>query len=307
MTSYLRRWWYGTTTSSEDPDLTTTTTTITTTAPVESLGVSLTGSSSQSAPASPIEPPVAVSISTPEESQDARDEDEKQVDDVDDDIAPAFPSLNSIQRTSVPKKSTQAKTGAGADDSTLMPPPAFPTSLASNSNDASVSNTYLSTSNTPNNIPSITMSPVSNTLRIPSGPRTASNTLQLPLTTTRAPPSPSKKSRKVALTPGHSPLDWAALKTSGQDLRGTSSLMRITPSQLKRHNKRNDAWSAFNGKVYNITPYLSFHPGGEKELMRVAGRDGTKLFALTHVWVNVEFMLDECMVGFLVPEPSSAA
>ena len=47
---------------------------------------------------------------------------------------------------------------------------------------------------------------------------------------------------------------------------------------LKEHNKKDDAWSAFNGKVYNITAYLPFHPGGEKELMRVAGRDGTKLF-----------------------------
>jgi len=54
--------------------------------------------------------------------------------------------------------------------------------------------------------------------------------------------------------------------------------MRIPPSVLKLHNKRSDAWSAFNGKVYNITPYLSFHPGGERELMRAAGRDGTKLF-----------------------------
>lgn len=49
-------------------------------------------------------------------------------------------------------------------------------------------------------------------------------------------------------------------------------------SVLKQHNKRDDAWSAFNGKVYNITPYLPYHPGGEKELLRVAGRDGTKLF-----------------------------
>lgn len=27
--------------------------------------------------------------------------------------------------------------------------------------------------------------------------------------------------------------------------------------------------------------------------------------ALTHAWVNAEFMLDACMVGFLVSEPSS--
>lgn len=49
---------------------------------------------------------------------------------------------------------------------------------------------------------------------------------------------------------------------------------------LKQHNKRDDAWSAFDGKVYNITAYLPFHPGGEKELMRVAGRDGTQLFGM---------------------------
>lgn len=55
--------------------------------------------------------------------------------------------------------------------------------------------------------------------------------------------------------------------------------MRITPSMLKKHNKPEDAWSAFNGKVYNLTPYLRFHPGGEEELMRCAGRDGTRLFS----------------------------
>jgi len=86
---------------------------------------------------------------------------------------------------------------------------------------------------------------------------------------------------------------------------GATSLARIPPSVLRMHNKRDDAWAAFSGKVYNITPYLAFHPGGEKELMRVAGRDGTKLFGLTHAWVNVDFMLDACLVGFLVPEPSS--
>lgn len=104
------------------------------------------------------------------------------------------------------------------------------------------------------------------------------------------------------LAPGHGPLDWASLKKSGRDLRGVDTLLRVTPSMLKLHNKREDAWSCFNGKVYNITPYLPFHPGGEKELMRVAGRDGSKLFALTHAWVNLDYMLEGCMVGFMVPE-----
>jgi cytochrome b involved in lipid metabolism len=84
-----------------------------------------------------------------------------------------------------------------------------------------------------------------------------------------------------------------------------------------------------------MTAYLPFHPGGEDELMRVAGRDGTKLFSeswqgpgevlrlyflhgvtckgyfserleltlpavLTHSWVNMDYMLQECMVGVMV-------
>jgi hypothetical protein len=49
---------------------------------------------------------------------------------------------------------------------------------------------------------------------------------------------------------------------------------------LKQHRSKDDAWTAINGKVYNMTAYLPFHPGGERELMRVAGRDGTYLFGM---------------------------
>ncbi|GFZ50595.1 Uncharacterized protein JCM24511_08353 [Saitozyma sp. JCM 24511] len=109
------------------------------------------------------------------------------------------------------------------------------------------------------------------------------------------------KKGKVALAPGHSALDWARLTQSGQNIRGTDRFpLRVTKEELKLHNKADDAWAVFNGKVYNITPYLSYHPGGVDELMRVAGRDGTKLFMLTHSWVNMEYLLQECMVGMLV-------
>ena len=41
---------------------------------------------------------------------------------------------------------------------------------------------------------------------------------------------PSKKREKVALAPGHGPLDWANLKTSGKDLRvrhSTPPILRV--------------------------------------------------------------------------------
>lgn len=38
----------------------------------------------------------------------------------------------------------------------------------------------------------------------------------------------------------------------------------------------------FSGMVYNVTPYMDYHPGGEEELMKAAGIDGTDLF--DQVW-----------------------
>jgi cytochrome b involved in lipid metabolism len=127
--------------------------------------------------------------------------------------------------------------------------------------------------------------------------------------------------KKVVLEPGCSALDWAHLKSSIP----SQGFRKIKPSELKLHKSKDDAWSAFNGKVYDMTPYMRFHPGGQDELMRVAGRDGTKLFSefllfiqansygsidihlpslsvLTHSWVNIDSMIDSCVVGVLVSE-----
>lgn len=65
-------------------------------------------------------------------------------------------------------------------------------------------------------------------------------------------------------------------------------LFQITPSQLAVHNKRQDAWLAVRGRVYNITEYLPFHPGGEEELMKGAGKDATTLFdQVCFIYFNV--------------------
>jgi cytochrome b involved in lipid metabolism len=61
--------------------------------------------------------------------------------------------------------------------------------------------------------------------------------------------------------------------------KGVPQLGRYTLEDLKEHKTQEDAWTAIQGKVYNITPYLKFHPGGVKDLMRCAGKDGTRLFS----------------------------
>jgi len=59
-------------------------------------------------------------------------------------------------------------------------------------------------------------------LRVPGPPAPSSSSSLMPPPSTTKPPtqlSKSKKREKVVLAPGHSPLDWAALKSSGADLR----------------------------------------------------------------------------------------
>jgi len=108
-----------------------------------------------------------------------------------------------------------------------------------------------------------------------------------------------KPREKVVLAPGHSPLDWAKLCSSAADLRGTKGQIyaHVPMSEVAKHNKKEDAWIVIRGNVYNITPYLPFHPGGIPQIMRGAGKDGTALFDEKHSWVNVEALLSKCFIG----------
>lgn len=156
--------------------------------------------------------------------------------------------------------------------------------------------------------------------RGPPPSTSTSNSLAPPRSNSLAPPSnslappsnslkPSKAaSRRAVLDPGYSPLDWAALTTNPKNtLRGANlppTLIRVTPSMLKTQNGRKgrDVWTSYQGKVYNITPYVPFHPGGKGELLRGAGKDSARLFLDVHPWVNWDAILGECLVGILVSE-----
>ncbi|XP_055372602.1 cytochrome b5 reductase 4 [Condylostylus longicornis] len=103
---------------------------------------------------------------------------------------------------------------------------------------------------------------------------------------------------KCALKPGHSLMDWIRLGTSGTDLAGTKGVITpISSTELAKHCNQNDAWMAIRGKVYNVTKYMDFHPGGVEELKRGIGKDGTALFNQVHAWVNYEQLLAKCFIG----------
>ena len=113
--------------------------------------------------------------------------------------------------------------------------------------------------------------------------------------------SPARRSKRK-MPPGKGLIDWIRLcRGKGTDLTGVGGVrITVTPEQLSVHNTEEDCWTAVRGRylhspilcklfnssvfscsagvVYNITAYLSFHPGSVNELMKGAGIDCTALF-----------------------------
>lgn len=107
---------------------------------------------------------------------------------------------------------------------------------------------------------------------------------------------------KVPFEKGYSQMDWLKLTQTHPDLaglKGSSNRRLISMDEVKQHKSEGDNWTVLKGRVYNISPYMKFHPGGEDMLMKAAGKDCTALFNKYHAWVNAEFLLEKCLVGFL--------
>ena len=60
-------------------------------------------------------------------------------------------------------------------------------------------------------------------------------------------------------------------------------LRPITMEEVEQHYNEKSLWTVLNGKVYDLTSYLDYHPGGEKKLKLGAGSDCTSLFSIKHV------------------------
>jgi cytochrome b involved in lipid metabolism len=56
----------------------------------------------------------------------------------------------------------------------------------------------------------------------------------------------------------------------------------ITASQVKRHRSTNDCWTIINGGVYDLTDWVSRHPGGQEAIAELCGEDETEDFVEQH-------------------------
>ncbi|KAF2898836.1 hypothetical protein ILUMI_07341 [Ignelater luminosus] len=53
---------------------------------------------------------------------------------------------------------------------------------------------------------------------------------------------------------------------------------QYTREEVKKHNDNQSTWIVIHNNIYDVTPFLNEHPGGEEVLLEQAGRDGSEAF-----------------------------
>jgi len=74
----------------------------------------------------------------------------------------------------------------------------------------------------------------------------------------------------------------------------------ITMKELAGHNTRNDAWICVEGRAYDVTKYVEYHPGGWLPIANLAGKDVTDAFANYHPASVYEKLLPSYYLGDVV-------
>lgn len=76
------------------------------------------------------------------------------------------------------------------------------------------------------------------------------------------------------------------------------NLRKYSLSEVKKHNKKENAWIALFGNVYDVTKWIPIHPGGEVILYGI-GKDATEMFkSVGHREDAMEF-LNNYKIGIL--------
>ncbi|KAL4890584.1 FMN-dependent dehydrogenase-domain-containing protein [Aspergillus ambiguus] len=67
---------------------------------------------------------------------------------------------------------------------------------------------------------------------------------------------------------------------------------KISGADVAQHNSRESCWVIVHGKAYDVTEFLPEHPGGQKIILKYAGKDATEEFDPIHPRDTLDKYLD---------------
>lgn len=78
------------------------------------------------------------------------------------------------------------------------------------------------------------------------------------------------------------PAATSTVATPSSSNSTTTTLTTFTASDVAAHKDATSCYTSISGSVYNLTTWISRHPGGEKAILSLCGKDGTQAFMDQH-------------------------
>ncbi|KAH8846902.1 hypothetical protein MCOR27_008124 [Pyricularia oryzae] len=80
----------------------------------------------------------------------------------------------------------------------------------------------------------------------------------------------------------------------------------IDAAELSRHNSKSSCWIVIHGQVWDVTEFLELHPGGDRIILKSAGRDATPSYESVHdPDLVANTLAPSCLVGTINPQSTT--
>lgn len=110
---------------------------------------------------------------------------------------------------------------------------------------------------------------------------TATTTKTTPAQTTTTAPKPVTTAPVTApQAPVVTPTSPAPVTTA--PVAPVSTVKTATMAEVATHNNEASCWSVIDTSIYDLTEWISKHPGGSRSILRICGIDGTEAFTRQH-------------------------
>lgn len=88
--------------------------------------------------------------------------------------------------------------------------------------------------------------------------------------------------RRILFGSGSVAVATAAVIAVGAVSAGSAAATTFTLADVAKHATASSCWSAIGGSVYDLTPWITKHPGGPVAITALCGKDGTRAFTGMH-------------------------
>ena len=74
----------------------------------------------------------------------------------------------------------------------------------------------------------------------------------------------------------------SASTSASASASANTGLTKLTLEEVNKNNSVTSCWSIIYGNVFNLTKWISKHPGGAEKIRAICGKDGTTSFERQH-------------------------